>query len=319
MCSKNRCLFPQTSDLPGRFVTNYYFRVSDMTAVRFDHGLAMVRGQRYSGIAVEREDYGFFKARYYLHGMLTQNWLRKFEISDAELWIPETDERLEYDCDELALVNGEQFSGVVFEEDAGVLRRVCLYTKDTAIVDIETNKQGDITSIDCFFPGKYSFEFEKLGNGGLAALSYSRPSFEGVDGGKIEIREGNDSSASITFSGGIDKDLIEQLYSNISRFSVEVMIPKAYSKVIIVDCIVNDIAIESIRILFESIGFESAEIMTVFSMDAEIKSFLEIVGLAKVKKVVFKYEYNKSSVPSDLVVSINRAYPNLDIEISDPA
>lgn len=218
-----------------------------MTAVRYEHGLAMVRNQSYSGIALERGSDGLFRAKFFQEGMLTENWLSKYGIADDELWIPESDGRLEYDHDELALVDGEHFCGVVFEEDKGVLRQIGLYTKNTGWVDIETNNLGEITSVGYFASNNYSFEYAKHRNGSLSVLAYSQLGAGGV-GTRIDISGSEDFSASMSVSGSFDQDFIDAFHSKMQFYSIDMKIPKKYKNIIFIQCPLSSVSIGPIKI-----------------------------------------------------------------------
>lgn len=289
-----------------------------MTAVRYEHGLAMVRNQSYSGIALERGSDGLFRAKFFQEGMLTENWLSKYGIADDELWIPESDDRVEYDHDELALVDGKLFFGIVFEADKGVLRQMCLYTKNTGWVDIENTEKGCISSIDCFFPGKYTFKFNKNRNGSLSALVYGKHSAEGVEGALIDISGSEDFSASISMSGSFDKNFIDELNDRIRFYSVDVPLPKEYKSITYMRCSLNSMTVEPIKNTLDSIGFEKAKEMTVFSLDVNLDALLEMIGFAKVKEVVFEYQNKKTPVPTELVEAIKNACPGLKVEVNNP-
>ncbi len=76
--------------------------------------------------------------------------------------------------------------------------------------------------------------------------------------------------------------------------------------------------VEPITNTLESIGFEKAKEMTVFSLDVNLEALLEMIGFAKVKEVVFEYQNKKTPVPTELVEAIKNAYPGLKVEVNNP-
>ena len=297
---------------------NDMFRIVNMTAVRYERGAAMVRGQRYSGVALERDNSGFFRAHFFKEGMPAKNWLSKYNITNEELWIPDTDDRLEYDYDELAMVDGEHFYGVVFEEDRGILRQLDFYAKNMRWVSIETNRQGEIVSIDCFLSGEYSFNYEVNGNGSLAVLEYSQHQSKSSNGATIRISGSDDFSASISVSGSLNQDFIDQFQDKTQFYSVNEPLPTEYRNLTFINCLVSMDSLIPIKNVLRSIGFEGAGLMTVFSMDVQQEALLEIIRFTKVKEVVFEYQENKVPVPPELIEAMTDAYPDLKVEVKNP-
>ena len=289
---------------------SYKYRIVNATAINSMNGLAAVRGELYSGIALEKTEDIFFKAKFYKDGNNVPNWFSDYNIPDDRLWVNTCNDVYETDSEGHPLIDNKPFYGVAFEETDGFIQELVFVSdKHSGLFNLEINEQGEINYL--YVSGDNSrLEQVKNDSGFLEKIEFSYQASKSL----LYIEGGVNNRGRIRLRGNINSDFIDALHNNLNAYQLDIKYPSTYEKISVEESIKSKlVSVEKLVDVLGCFGFAGAEEVEIESSSLTQTEIFMILNICKPKKLTFNCK--TGTIPGSLTEAIKQSYPNLSVNV----
>ena len=289
---------------------NHRYRIVNATAIKLIDGLACVKGEVYSGIALAKMEDIYYKADFYERGVSVSNWFSIYGISDNSLWVNTYNDRFGLDPDGCPLIDNKPFHGVAFEEKEGSIRDINFSSDNNdKSFELEINKRGEINYL--YFSDDSDFlEQTRSDNGFLKKIEFSHWSSEG----SLYIEGHDDKGGRIRVVGSIDKDFFDAFRNSLRKYQLNVKYPLVYEKIIMEDFIKSEtVSVENLGDVLSHISFSRSEEVEIESSLLTQSEIFMILDISKPKRLTFNCK--NGTISESLTDAIKQSYPNLSVNV----